>query len=190
MNGASIELLILDVDGVLTDGRVWAASDGRATTGFHVHDGCAIKLWQRCGGKVAILSGRTEEAVTRRAAELGIEWVHTGVMDKLAGYEAVLSAAQCGDAATGYVGDDLPDLPPMGRCAFPVAVANAIPAVKRAALYVTRRSGGAGAVAEVVELLLQKRKCNYRSAGFSLRGRPRGLTPAACEDDGELKDLG
>lgn len=157
MNTASIELLILDVDGVLTDGSVWSVSDGGTTKGFNVHDGSAIKLWQRCGGKVAIVSGRTEEVVTRRAAELGIEWVHTGVTDKLVAYEAVVSAAKCGDAGTGYVGDDFPDLPPMGRCAFPVAVANATPAVKRAALYVTRHSGGAGAVAEIVELLLRKR---------------------------------
>ena len=103
MNTASIELLILDVDGVLTDGSVWSVSDGGATKGFNVHDGSAIKMWQRCGGKVAILSGRTEEVVTRRAAELGIEWVHIGVTDKLVAYEAVVSAANCGDAGTNIM---------------------------------------------------------------------------------------
>lgn len=82
-NAALIELLILDVDGVLTDGRLTTASGGESAKSFYVQDGCAIKLWQRCGGKVAILSGRSSEAVTRRATELAIEWVHLAVTDKL-----------------------------------------------------------------------------------------------------------
>lgn len=157
-----IELLILDVDGVLTDGSVLMAGDGdssRSTVtlakAFYVQDGCALKLWQRCGGSVALLSGRAEAAVAQRAAELGIEEVHTGIADKLRGYEAILASVGRGDAAVAYVGDDLPDLGPMARCGFPVAVANAAPAVKRAAAYVTRRRGGDGAVAEVVEWLLR-----------------------------------
>lgn len=159
-----IELLVLDVDGVLTDGCVTTASPGRPgspggepSKRFFVQDGCAIKLWQRCGLDVAVLSGRADRAVEWRAAELGIKAVHIGVTDKLSGYEAILAASGRGDAAAAYIGDDLPDLGPMSRCGFPVAVANAVPAVKRAALYVTRRTGGAGAVAEVVELLLRKR---------------------------------
>lgn len=158
MDTVAIKLLILDVDGVLTDGRIRVAADGEATKSFHVHDGSAIKAWQSFGGKVAVLSGRAEESITRRANELGIECVHTGVTDKLLAYDAILSSTSCGDAAVAYVGDDLPDLQPMGRCAFPVAVANAVPAVKRAAAYVTRRCGGAGAVAEVIEFLIRKRK--------------------------------
>jgi 3-deoxy-D-manno-octulosonate 8-phosphate phosphatase (KDO 8-P phosphatase) len=158
MDAVAIKLLILDVDGVLTDGKIRASADGQAAKSFHVHDGSAIKAWQRRGGKVAILSGRAEEAITRRAAELGIECVHTGVTDKLLAYDAIVSSAKCRDAAVAYVGDDLPDLQPMGRCAFPVAVANAVPAVKRAAAYVTRRCGGAGAVAEVIEFLIRKQK--------------------------------
>ncbi len=157
MNARIIEVLILDVDGVLTDGRVAAGCDDRSSRLFHVHDGCAIKLWQRCGGKVALLSGRIGEEIQKRAAEVGIQWVHTGITNKLAAYENILASAKCSDAAVGYVGDDLPDLGPMSRCGFPVAVANAVPTVKRAALYVTRRRGGEGAVAEVVELLLRKR---------------------------------
>jgi 3-deoxy-D-manno-octulosonate 8-phosphate phosphatase (KDO 8-P phosphatase) len=158
METVSVRLLILDVDGVLTDGSVVPVSTGLSAKAFCVQDGCAIKLWQKCDGKVAILSGRSEEAVIRRARELGIEWVHTGVKDKMVAYEAILAAAACDDCATGYIGDDLPDLGPMSRCGFPVAVANAVPAVKRIALYVTRRSGGHGAAAEVVELLLRKQK--------------------------------
>lgn len=158
MNRASVELLILDVDGVLTDGHLTVAPDGEPAKAFCVQDGYAVKLWQRCGGKVAILSGRADQATTRRAKELAVEWVRTGVTDKLAAYQGIVDAAGCADAAVGYIGDDLPDLGPMSRCGFPVAVANAVPTVKCAACYVTRRRGGQGAVAEVVELLLRKQK--------------------------------
>ncbi|MHC4697568.1 MAG: KdsC family phosphatase [Planctomycetota bacterium] len=158
MNLDSIELLILDVDGVLTNGHIITGPDGDGTKRFHVQDGYAVKLWQRCGGSVALLSGRGGEAVTRRAKELGIERVHTGVTDKLAAYEEILASAGSRDEAVGYVGDDVPDLAPMARAGFAVAVADAVPAVKRVADYVTRRGGGRGAVAEVVELLLRKQK--------------------------------
>ena len=158
MDKTFIKLLVLDVDGVLTDGRITPAASGEWTKAFYVQDGCALKLWQRLGGKIALLSGRAEEAIDRRAAELGIEWVRRDVTDKLSAYRAVLASAGCGDAEVSYVGDDLPDLAPMGCCGFPVAVANAAPAVKRAALYVTRHQGGGGAVAEVVELLLRKQE--------------------------------
>lgn len=158
MDPTHVELLILDVDGVLTDGTVAATSHGEPVQRFCVLDGCAIKLWRQCGHRVAILSGRGGEALTRRAAELGIDWVHTNVETKLPVYEAIRSRAGCDHRAVGYVGDDLPDLPPMSRAGFPVAVANAHPAVKRASMYVTRRRGGLGAVAEVVELLLRKQK--------------------------------
>ena len=109
MNPASIELLILDVDGVMTDGRITMAVQGEPVKAFYVQDGFAVKLWQRCGGKVALLSGRNESIVERRAAELGVEWVHTGATDKLAGYGAILARAGCGDAVVAYVGDDVPD---------------------------------------------------------------------------------
>ena len=156
MDFASIKLLILDVDGVLTDGRVVRTSHGEGDKRFHVQDGCAIKLWERCGGKVAIISGRGGESVNLRAAELGIEWVHTEITDKPLAYEKVLATAGCDDTAAAYVGDDLPDLAVMRRVGLSVAVADAAFAVKQIADYVTRRCGGCGAVAEVVELLLRK----------------------------------
>ena len=158
MDVTSIKLLILDVDGVLTDGRIVTDPGGDPRKSFHVQDGYAIKIWQRCGGEAAILSGRADRVVTQRAAELGIEWVHVGALDKLQAYESILAEAGCTDSNVAYVGDDLPDLGPMARCAFPIAVANAVPAVKRASVYVTRVSGGLGAIAEVVELLLRKQK--------------------------------
>jgi len=156
MNFAAINLLILDVDGVLTDGRITLGPDGDAGKGFCVQDGCAIKLWQRLGGRVAVLSGRKSPEIKRRADELGIEQVYLGVGDKLEALGAIVGA-RGGDVATvGYIGDDLPDIPPMRSCAFAVAVANAVPAVKRVAAYVTRRPGGYGAVAETIELLLRQ----------------------------------
>ncbi len=164
MNWEDLRLLILDVDGVLTDGRLWdgaggpEAIGGLASKAFHVQDGYAIKLWQRCGGATAILSGRRSPAVERRAAELGIAWCRTGSDDKLATYHELLKSAEIGDEQVAYVGDDLPDVPPMTRCAFPVAVRNAVPAVKRWAEYVTKRCGGDGAVAEIVELVLRKQR--------------------------------
>ena len=158
MDVASIKLLILDVDGVLTDGGIVPGPEGEWSKRFCAQDGCAIKLWQRCGGKAALLSGRADRVVRQRAAELGIEWVRAGISAKLKAYESILADVGCADSAVAYVGDDLPDLSPMARCAFPVAVANAVPAVKRASDYVTRLAGGCGAVAEVVELLLRKQK--------------------------------
>lgn len=156
MDMTAIQLLVLDVDGVLTDGRISMVSEGESAKSFYVQDGLAIKIWRASGGKVAILSGRSDGGVGRRAAELGIECVHLGVDDKLAAFEEILTSAECDRGASGYMGDDHPDLGPMGRCGFPIAVSNAIPAVKRAAAYVTRRSGGAGAVAEAVEFILRR----------------------------------
>ncbi|MFQ5591220.1 MAG: KdsC family phosphatase [Phycisphaerae bacterium] len=158
MDLTSIELLILDVDGVLTVGHVTAGPIAERIKEFHVHDGFAVKLWQRCGGTVAMLSGRGGEGVTQRAAELGVELVHVGVDDKLSAYNLILSSTGRADEAVAYMGDDIPDLAPMARARFAVAVADAVPSVKRAAHYVTRRPGGRGAVAEVVELLLRKQK--------------------------------
>ena len=158
MKWASIELLVLDVDGVLTDGRILSSTEGGWNKSFYVQDGCAIKLWSRMGGNVAIISGRNESAVDRRAAELGIQTVHKGVSDKTAALDAILSSSGIGVQGVAYMGDDIPDLDPMSHVSFPVAVANAHPAVKRSAMYVTRREGGRGAVAEVVEFLLRKQK--------------------------------
>lgn len=159
MEPTGVKLLILDVDGVLTDGRISPSGDDESGRRFHVHDGCAIKLWKQRGGKIAILSGREGRDVARRAAELGIDWIKLGVADKIAGYEAIVASADCVDAAVAFVGDDLPDLGPMSRCAWPVAVADAVPAVKKAAQYVTRRAGGCGAVAEVIEWIIRAQKC-------------------------------
>ncbi|MFQ5490470.1 MAG: KdsC family phosphatase [Phycisphaerae bacterium] len=151
-----IDVLILDVDGVLTSGQVGFDDAGPTGRTFAVQDGCALKLWHQAGGVSAIVSGRKSQAVARRADELGIKTVIQGVDDKSAAYGQVLERLERGDDRVCYVGDDLPDSGPMGACALPVAVYNAVPAVKGLAQYVTRRPGGGGAVAEVVELILRK----------------------------------
>jgi len=147
---------MLDVDGVLTDGTIVFGVQGEQDKLFCVQDGVAVKLWARSGGTVAIISGRSSEALSRRAAELGIEHVCQGVQDKNVAYDRLRSDLGVGNEQVGYVGDDLPDLGPMCRCGFPVAVGNAIPLVKREAAYVTRATGGTGVVSEVVEFLLRK----------------------------------
>lgn len=163
MGDTAVSLLILDVDGVLTAGRVAVGDDAGSSRRFHVHDGCAIKLWRRCDGRVAILSGKSGHDITARAEELDVDWIETGATDKETVYNDILARAGCRDDAVAYVGDDLPDLAPMARCGFAVAVANAVPYVKRMADYVTRRRGGEGAVAEVVEHLLRRQKRWNRS---------------------------
>lgn len=148
---------MLDVDGVLTDGRIAFSHTGERTQTFHVHDGRALKQWQALGGQVVLVSGREGGALDRRAWELGIKVQRTGIVDKLEAYTSLKVEMGFRDVAIAYVGDDEPDLPPMSQAAFPVAVANAMPRVKRAARYVTRRSGGEGAVAEVIDMLLRAR---------------------------------
>lgn len=158
MHASQVKLIMLDVDGVLTDGRLVYTDKGELTKAFHAHDGCALKLWQELGGQIAILSARAGGALQRRLADLGIELAQTGVQDKLAGYDALLAATGLRDAEVAYVGDDLPDLGPMTRCACPIAVGDAVPTVKRQAEYITHLPGGKGAVAEVVEWLLRQQQ--------------------------------
>ena len=156
---ARVRLLLIDVDGVLTDGRIYLQSlpDGTAAEMkvFHAHDGAALKLARQAGLRTGLLTGRESAAVTRRAQEVEMNFVYQKRAEKLSAYEELLREAGVGDADVAYIGDDLPDLPVMARVGLAVAVANAVPEVKKAAHYVTARSGGAGAVREVVELLLK-----------------------------------
>ncbi|MBN1341811.1 MAG: HAD hydrolase family protein [Phycisphaerae bacterium] len=152
----SIQLLVLDVDGVLTDGRLLMVENAGLIKAFHVLDGGAIRLWRESGRDVAILTARRSPAVAQRANELGIEHVLQGFDDKLSGYERLCRELGASDESICYVGDDFLDLRPMQRCGYPVAVASAAPEVKRVAAYVTGRSGGAGAVREVVQHLLSR----------------------------------
>jgi 3-deoxy-D-manno-octulosonate 8-phosphate phosphatase (KDO 8-P phosphatase) len=150
-----IRCLCLDCDGVLTDGRILTAADGSSARSFHVHDGFAIRWFQKLGGQVVIISGKDSPAVYARARELGITHVIQGSTDKLRDIAPVLAAIGVDLSQVAMIGDDLPDLPIMRRCAFPIAVANAVAEVQAAARYVTARAGGDGAVREAVEQILR-----------------------------------
>lgn len=154
---ARVQLLLLDVDGVLTDGGVTWSNDGIEQKTFHIRDGLGLRLWQRAGGRAGIVTGRSSRVVQLRAEELGIGIVRQGVEDKLAVAGAIV--AECGLSweQTAFVGDDLPDLPVVMRCGLGVAVADACPELRAAAALVTERSGGRGAVREVVERMLEAR---------------------------------
>ena len=153
----AICLLILDVDGVLTDGRLYFGPKGETLKVFHVRDGHGLKLAQRAGIEVALVSGRRSDAAYHRARELGISRFHEGVRDKVAVLEEIMAAMQIKAAQVAAVGDDLVDLPHLSRVGLAVAVADAVPEVLTAAHWVTSNPGGRGAVREVCDLLLKAR---------------------------------
>ena len=151
---ATIRLAAFDVDGTLTDGRLWYGEDGHESKVFHVHDGLGLKRLQANGVQVAIVTARISHPVALRAEELGIAHVYQGQHDKRACLEALLEALNLAPAQAAFVGDDLPDLPPMHIAGLAVAVANAHPWVVEAAHWQTRLPGGMGAAREVCDLLL------------------------------------
>jgi len=155
---ARIDLLVLDVDGVLTDGRVTYSDDGREIKSFHVRDGLALRSWHNAGKQSAIISGRSSPTVARRAAELGIQWIVQGAGDKLPAFRKLLAALGREPGTVCVIGDDLPDLPLVHNCAFGVAVADGCAELKAVAHHVTRQPGGHGAVREVIEILLKSQQ--------------------------------
>jgi len=152
-----VELLLLDVDGVLTDGGVTLGDVGQESKTFHIRDGLGLRLWQRAGFRAGFVTGRSSRAVEQRAAELGIAILRQGVTDKVAAVAGILSECGLSWEQTAFVGDDLPDLPVVRRCGLGVAVADACAELQAAATIVTSRPGGRGAVREVVERLLAAR---------------------------------
>ena len=152
---AEIKLLVMDVDGVLTDGSIIVNADGSETKSFNVLDGHGIRLWQRAGLKTAIISGRASGPTKIRAEQLGIEHVLEDCHYKLPVLEKLLDELGLLPENTAYIGDDLPDLPVIRYVGFGVAVANAVEDVKKYADYVTDRPGGTGAVREVIEHILK-----------------------------------
>jgi 3-deoxy-D-manno-octulosonate 8-phosphate phosphatase (KDO 8-P phosphatase) len=154
---ADIRLLVLDVDGVLTDGRLYFSPQGEELKVFHVRDGAGIVQVLRAGIAVAVISGRDSRAVERRMTELGVSWVRQGVGDKLASLRELLDILGLGPQAVACIGDDTPDLPLLEHARLGIAVADAHATVREAAHYVTRLPGGQGAVREVCDLLLAAR---------------------------------
>ena len=153
----AIRLLVLDVDGVLTDGRLVYGPAGEELKVFHVQDGLAIVGAQRSALAVAVISGRASPAVSRRMADLGVLEVHQGTDDKEAVLDALLRRQRVTPRETAYMADDLPDLPLLRRVGLALAPANAAAEVKRVAHWVGRRAGGEGAVREAVEAILKAR---------------------------------
>jgi 3-deoxy-D-manno-octulosonate 8-phosphate phosphatase (KDO 8-P phosphatase) len=155
----NIKLLLLDCDGVLTDGGLHYTFDGkRVLEGakvFHIHDGQGLKLAREAGLKLGIISGRISPALTARARELQIDHLHQGVDDKLSVYEQIRTAGNFTDDQIAYIGDDLPDLPVMRRVGLSVAVADAVDEVRECAHFVTNKPGGRGAAREAIELILK-----------------------------------
>ena len=140
---------------MLTDGRLWLGPDGGEWKSFHVHDGLAIVRAIGAGLVVAVVSSRQSAAVARRCAEIGVTEVHQGVSDKLAAYQALCRRHGCRDEVVAAMGDDLADLPVLGRVGLAVAPADAVPEIRRTARWVTRQPGGAGAVREALEAILR-----------------------------------
>lgn len=155
-NLAKIKLLLLDVDGVLTDGRIIYDSQGGETKAFDVKDGHGLKLVQRAGIQVGIITGRQSQVVARRAEELGIKIVHQGAKDKTVPFLEILETLTLLPEEVAYVGDDIVDLPVMRKVGFAATVADAVDDVKAYADMVTERRGGRGAVREICDFLLRE----------------------------------
>jgi len=153
-----IRLLVLDVDGVLTDGRLYFSSRGEEQKCFHVRDGAGIVQLLQAGLQIAVISGRESKAVERRMAELGVTWVRQGIHDKLAALRELLDILALGPQAVASVGDDTPDLPIFGVARLAIAVADAHPSVKSQAHFITQANGGQGAVREVCDLILESQR--------------------------------
>ena len=154
----AIELILSDVDGVLTDGGLIYDNQGIETKRFHVRDGFGVRLWQRAGGRFGLVTSRSSHLVKMRAAELDITVIRQGSQDKLAAVKELLQELQVAPERVCYIGDDLPDLSAVQYVGVGVAVADACPELQAAADYVTQRPGGQGAARETVEMILKAQR--------------------------------
>lgn len=153
-----IELILSDVDGVLTDGSVVFNNQGVEIKQFHIRDGSGIKLWQRAGCRFGVITGRSSHIVEIRCAELGIEIVRQGMEEKLGIARDIIAELGLRAEQVCYIGDDLPDLPVLRHVGLAIAVADACPEVRQAAHYVTTAPGGRGAVREAIEWILKSQR--------------------------------
>jgi 3-deoxy-D-manno-octulosonate 8-phosphate phosphatase (KDO 8-P phosphatase) len=154
LKNLNIKLLILDVDGVLTDGKIYYSDDGLETKSFHVRDGIGLKLLLKNQIEIAIISGRKSQATTNRMRDLGIKHVYLGTQDKIKPFNQLKKKLHLKNENIAYMGDDLPDLPIMQQVGFSIAVADAISEVRALADHTTKLKGGKGAVREACELIL------------------------------------
>ena len=158
---AHIQLLLMDVDGTMTDGGVTLLSQNDGTAleikTFDAHDGQGLTLARTAGLRTGCITGRESSALLRRAREMKMEFIYMKQPLKMPAYEEILRQAGVSDAAVAFIGDDLPDIPLLRRAGLAVAVGDAVPEVKQAAHYITRALGGQGAVRETVELILKSK---------------------------------
>ncbi len=152
---AQVRVMIFDVDGVLTDGKMQYSAEGEALKSFFVHDGLGIQLLHKMGIATAIISARQTPIVTKRAADLGITHVYQGNHDKRITFAQLLADTGVSANACGFIGDDIIDLPLFSRVGFAVSVPNGHPEAIRRADYVTQAHGGAGAVREICDFILR-----------------------------------
>jgi YrbI family 3-deoxy-D-manno-octulosonate 8-phosphate phosphatase len=153
-----IELILSDVDGVLTDGGIILDNAGIETKRFHVRDGLGIKLWQKAGYRFGLITVRSSHVVKMRMAELGIDVIRQGANDKLTTARSILAEMHLRPEQACYIGDDLPDLPVAASVGLAVAVADACEELREAAHYVTTLPGGSGAVREAIEMILKAQR--------------------------------
>ena len=167
-NLAKIQLLICDVDGVLSDGAIYLGNQGEEYKSFNTKDGFGIKALLNAGIEVAIITGRDSRIVAERMKSLGVQRVYQGQSDKMISYQALLADLDLTPEQVAYIGDDVVDLPVMLHCGLGVAVADAHPLVRKQANYVTRLKGGRGAVRELCDLVLDARGMLLQAKGMSL----------------------
>jgi 3-deoxy-D-manno-octulosonate 8-phosphate phosphatase (KDO 8-P phosphatase) len=151
----AIEMLVLDVDGVLTAGGIAYSDDGKELKTFHVRDGSGLKIWEYLGKRSAIITGRTSKIVDIRAKEIGVATVIQGAPHKMPAYRQLLKENGLRPDQICFIGDDVPDLPLLLNCGLAVALSDACPDVLKHVDFVTKASGGQGAVREVIELILR-----------------------------------
>jgi len=151
----NIKLLVLDVDGVMTNGGLTIGDDGQEYKTFHAHDGLGMKLLKASGVEMAIITGRTSNVVKKRAESTGVAHFYQGAEDKLAAFNDLVSKSGLQASQCAFMGDDVVDLPPMLKCGLALAVPDSPSLVLKYAHYVTAKSGGHGAVREVCELIMQ-----------------------------------
>lgn len=150
-----VKMILMDADGVLTDGKIVFFSGANEAKMFDSKDGVGIKLAQRAGIKTGVISGRESEALLRRCEELGMEEIHQRVMEKLGAYEKIIAKHGLKDEECCFIGDDLVDAPVLKRVGLPVSVADGHPALEPIVAYITDRNGGSSAVREVIDYVIK-----------------------------------
>ncbi|RUO75916.1 3-deoxy-manno-octulosonate-8-phosphatase KdsC [Idiomarina seosinensis] len=165
---SKVELLILDVDGVFSDGRIYLGDNGEELKAFHTRDGFGLKALANAGFEVAVITGRQSNIVQHRMQHLKVKHIFQGQSDKTVAYQQLLTKLNLEDSQVAYVGDDIPDLELIKQCGLGIAVHDAHPAVQQGADYVTGKPGGFGAVREVCDLILLAHGRLHQAEGISL----------------------